>query len=155
MSDTEFTHMSEPLPARRIEIFTGAGRRRSWPASVKAEIVAESEREGETVCAVARRHGLTPQQLFAWRREARRRRVAAAEPMSAPALAFVPVVSDAGVPAATPQKTRGRPRSAPGSRVAARRIAVEIEIDGAVVRVRHGADARTVGAVLEALKLAR
>jgi transposase len=154
MSDTEFTHVSEPLPARRIEIFTGAGRRRSWPASVKAEIVAESEREGETVCAVARRHGLTPQQLFAWRREARRRRVAVAG-ASAPALTFVPVVSEAGTSPSTPQKTRGKPRSAPGSRAAARKIAVEIEVDGAVVRVRHGADARTVGAVLEALKLAR
>jgi transposase len=155
MSDTEFTHVSEPLPARRIEIFTGAGRRRSWPASVKAEIVAESEREGETVCAVARRHGLTPQQLFAWRREARRRRVAVAGAASAPVLAFVPVVSEAGTSPSTPPKTRGKPRSATASRAAPRRIAVEIEVDGAVVRVRHGADARTVGAVLEALKLAR
>jgi hypothetical protein len=66
-----------------------------------------------------------------------------------------PVVSEAGMPAAPPQKTRVKPRSATGARPAARKIAVEIEIDGAVVRVRHGADARTVGAVLEALKLAR
>src|SRR3954453_20971717 len=104
MSDTELTHMSEPFAARRIEIFTGAVRRRSWPASVKAEIVAESEREGETVCAVARRHGLTPQQLFAWRREARRRRVAVAR-ASAPALVFVPVVSEASTSPSTRQKT--------------------------------------------------
>ena len=154
MSDTELTHMSEPLPARRIEIFTGAGRRRSWPASVKAEIVAESEREGETVCAVARRHGLTPQQLFGWRREARRCRGVAAEATSASALGFVPVVSDAGHAAATSQKTRGK-RRATVSRAVAGKIAVEIELDGAVVRVRHGADARTLGAVLEALKLVR
>src|SRR5712671_1068242 len=62
--------MSEPV--RRIEVFTGAGRRRSWSGEEKAAIIAESYGAGETVCAVARRHGLTPQQLFAWRRLARR-----------------------------------------------------------------------------------
>jgi hypothetical protein len=67
----------------------------------------------------------------------------------------VPVVSDAGVPAVPSQKTRGKRRAATGSRAAARKVAVEIEVGGAVVRVRHGADARTVSAVLEALKLAR
>ena len=31
-----------PEPVRRIEVFTGAGRRRRWPAEEKAAIVAES-----------------------------------------------------------------------------------------------------------------
>jgi len=31
-----------PEPARRIEVFTGAGRRRNWSSEEKAEIVAES-----------------------------------------------------------------------------------------------------------------
>jgi transposase len=70
MSDTELTSM--PEPARRIEIFTGAGRRRVWPAAVKAEIIAEIGIDGATVSAVARRHGLTVGQLFAWRGAARR-----------------------------------------------------------------------------------
>src|SRR5437763_3373669 len=61
-----------PEPIRRMELFTGAGRRRSWSGEEKAAIIAESYGAGETVCAVARRHGLTPQQLFAWRRLARR-----------------------------------------------------------------------------------
>src|SRR5579863_5515450 len=69
MSISEHKHMPEPV--RRIEVFTGAGRRRSWSASEKAAIIAESYGAGDTVCAVARRHGLTPQQLFAWRRLAR------------------------------------------------------------------------------------
>ncbi|WP_376774813.1 transposase [Mesorhizobium silamurunense] len=34
--------------------------------------MAESYEAGETVCAVARRYGLSPQQLFTWRRAARR-----------------------------------------------------------------------------------
>ncbi|MET2832451.1 transposase [Mesorhizobium shangrilense] len=37
-------------------------------------MVAESYEAGETVCAVARRYALSPQQLFAWRRAARQRR---------------------------------------------------------------------------------
>jgi len=54
-----------------LEISTGAGRRRSWSAEQKARIVTESLAGGESVSAVARRHGLTPQQLFTWRRQAR------------------------------------------------------------------------------------
>ena len=38
-----------------------------------AEIVAESYIDGESVTAVARRHGLTPQQLFGWRQLDRRK----------------------------------------------------------------------------------
>jgi transposase len=116
--------MSEPFPAQRIEIFTGVGRRRSWPAAMKAEIVAESEREGATVCAVARRHGLTPQQLFAGRRAARRHRGAAAGPVSAPALTFVPVVSGAAAPAVPPTR-RGKRRSESSSRAAMLKVAIE------------------------------
>ena len=66
MSISEHKHM--PEPARRMELFTGAGRRRSWSPAEKAAIIAESYGAEETVCGVARRHGLTPQQLFAWRR---------------------------------------------------------------------------------------
>jgi transposase len=65
MSDTERKHMPEPGTAHRLKVFTGAGRRRTWPAEVKARIVAESYVPGTMACAVARRHGLSPQQLFA------------------------------------------------------------------------------------------
>ena len=63
---------SDEEPLRRFEVFTGSGRRREWSDERKAEIVAESYEPGVTVCAVARRHGLTPQQLFTWRRLARK-----------------------------------------------------------------------------------
>jgi transposase-like protein len=39
---------------RRLEVFTGAGRRRSWTYEQKAQIVVESHAEGATVCEVAR-----------------------------------------------------------------------------------------------------
>jgi len=57
---------------RRFEVFTGAGRRRDWPPEVRASIIAESYSGQDTVCAVARRHGLSPSQLFTWRRELRK-----------------------------------------------------------------------------------
>ena len=84
MSDTVVTPM--PEPARRLEILTEAGDRRSWSAEQKASIVAESVAGGETVSAVARRHGLAASQLYAWRRQACAGS-AAAQPMS-----FAPVV---------------------------------------------------------------
>ena len=51
MSDTVRMHMSEAseMPARRIEVFTGAGRRRNWSAEEKAAIVAESFSGQDTV----------------------------------------------------------------------------------------------------------
>jgi transposase len=58
---------------RRIELITGTGRRRRWSEDDKARIVVESLRSGVNVSEVARRHGLSPQQLFGWRREARAR----------------------------------------------------------------------------------
>src|SRR5881275_999766 len=121
MSISEHKHMPEPV--RRMELFTGAGRRRSWSAAEKAAIVAESYGAGETVCAVARRHGLTPQQLFTWRRLSR------VEPSEAPAL-FVPAVVETMHPELTAVVTpprRARRRS-PAS-------GIELEIGGVAVRV--------------------
>jgi transposase len=70
--------MGKSEPVRRLEILTGAGRRRSWSAESLA---------GGSVSAVARRHGLTPQQLFAWRRQMRGSGV-----MGHGAVSFAPVV---------------------------------------------------------------
>lgn len=135
MSISEHKHMPEPM--RRIEVFTGAGRRRSWSAGEKAAIIAESYAEGETTCAVARRHGLTPQQLFTWRRLARGTRT-----VETPA--FVPAVVEVPAPAATKRPRRRRSSAA---------ASIELEIDGVVVRVGPGAEASTVAAVIRALKV--
>jgi len=70
MSDTGVVDMSKAEPTRRLEIFTVAGRRRSWTAEQKAQIVAESYGVGVTLSAVARRHALTVPQLCSWRRKA-------------------------------------------------------------------------------------
>src|SRR3977135_4180297 len=89
MSDTELLDKSKAEPLRRLEVFTGAGRRRSWTGEQKAQIVAESHAEGATVCEVARRHALTPQQLFAWRRKAA---LADGHNACGGSIAFAPVV---------------------------------------------------------------
>ena len=60
--------LSEPV-AWRVEVFTGAGRRRRWSAEAKAQIVAESY--ATSVGEVADRYGLAKTQLFTWRRDAR------------------------------------------------------------------------------------
>ena len=52
-------------PARRLEVFTGAGRRRTWSDEDKARVVAEIETSGDSVSGVMRRHGLLPQQFLA------------------------------------------------------------------------------------------
>jgi transposase len=138
MSISEHKHMPEPV--RRIGVFTGAGRRRSWSGEEKAAIVAESYGAGETVCAVARRHGLTPQQLFAWRRLARR------SGSVLPAM-FVPAVLETiepESPAVAPPPRRVRRRS--------KADGIELEIAGVEVRVGADAKPRAIEAVIRALK---
>jgi transposase len=135
-------------PARRLEVFTGAGRRRKWSNEDKARIVAEIEASGDSVCAVARRHGLSPQQLFGWRRQLRG---AAVRPPDAGGLEFVPAVLDVGVPAlALGEEAKAlRRKSRPDAGM------IEIEVDGVTIRVSRGADANMVAAVVRALKVRR
>jgi transposase len=137
--DTEHSAITEPV--RRLEVFTGAGRRRrTWRDQDKARIVAEIATSGDSVCAVARRHGLSPQQLFGWRRQLRESEAGGSE---ADGLQFVPVVVDAGS-ALVPQRRMPRGKASAGT--------IEIEIDDVTVRIGRGADAKTLMAVLRALK---
>jgi transposase len=138
--DTEDNAITKP--ARRLEVFTGAGRRRTWSAEDKARIVAEIATSGDSVCAVARRHGLSPQQLFGWRRQLRESEASGSD---ADGLEFVPAIVDVGS-SAVPQRRlrRGEVEASAG--------AIEIEIDSVTVRVGRGADATTLMTVLRALK---
>jgi len=132
--------LTEPV-ARRIEVFTGAGRRRKWGAEDKARIVAESY--VLSVGDVADRYGLAKTQLFTWRREARKA-LPAPEPMFAPV-----VMAPASAPSEKAAVKRVRRRSRRGDG------AIELEIDGVTMRVERGADAKTVAAVIRALKVER
>jgi transposase len=50
-----------------VEIFRGQARRR-WSEEGKRRLVAETFGPGATVHGIARRHGVSPSQLFAWRK---------------------------------------------------------------------------------------
>ncbi len=141
MSISELMH--RPERARRVEVFTDVGRRRTWPADEKAAIVAESYAPGRTVCGVARRHGLTPAQLFAWRRLARRSRLP-----KAPAL-FVPAVVEPSPGPPPPPASQPQRAHQPGPV-----MGIEVEMDGIVVRIGSGASPQAIAAVIRALRAA-
>lgn len=54
---------------RRLEVLTDPERRRSYKEADKMRLVAETLKPGVCVAALARRHGLHPQQLSTWRRQ--------------------------------------------------------------------------------------
>jgi transposase len=139
----------DPKQVRRIEVLTGAGRRRRWSDAEKASIVAESFAPGAVVAEVARRHDTRAQQVHGWRRDAREGRlVLPAEQRPNELVSFAPVI------VAPPEqysaaKCAARPPRA--SKPAAPLI--EIEAKGVVVRVRDGADVLLVEAMLRVLRV--
>ena len=122
----------------RIDIRTGVGRRRRWSDEVKGQVVAESYEPGAVVSEVARRHDISPQHLFGWRKAARAGRLVL--PASAPPM-FVPVVTATGDLGAAGSVTR-----CAGS--------IVIEIAGAAVRAAPGVDLGWLRDVLRAVKAA-
>jgi transposase len=134
-------HMVEASrPRGRVDVQVGAGRRRRWSDEAKGRIVAESYAPGAVVSEVARRHDISAQHLFAWRKAAR------GGLLSLPAdeaPRFVPVVTEvrhdevmmAGA------SVQGCP-------------AITIEIGGAVVRAAAGVDPAWLRDVLRAVKAA-
>jgi transposase len=137
-------HTLKPEPMRRLEVITGTGRRRRFSDDYKAGIVEETLVPGAVVSDVARRHGLTPQQLFGWRRQARQ--PASGTDTETPQ--FVPAVVAAPLPERAVRGGR-RKRTRQVDRTAG---SIEVEIEGVTVRIGRGAEAKTVAAVLRVLK---
>jgi transposase len=156
---------------RRIEPITGIGRRPRWSREDKARIVVESLQGGVSVSEVARRHGLSPQQLFAWRHAARallqeggsvaagngsaanpapRRRRGKGRPKLTPEIrddvpTFAPVVISASARSSPPGSSH-LPPIVSGT--------IEIAIGDAVVRVIGQVEAEALVAVLHAVRRA-
>jgi transposase len=123
---------------RRIKLLTGPERRRRWSAEDKARIVQESLVSGARVSDVARRWQLSPQQVFAWRREARD--AMTEKPAGSLAPAFVPIVAE-------------DPPAAAATRAASAAPVIEVKLAGAVVRVGGGEDdGARLTAVLRAVR---
>jgi transposase len=126
---------------RRVEVITGAFRRRYWSATEKARIVAESAQPSANVSQVARRNGVSRGLLSIWRRQARQ--------ASSEGGAFVQLqVAEGGVEPETSRATT-RPSSSAGNDAR-----IEISIGGAQVRVPDGVDSRTLEQVIAALRAA-
>lgn len=122
----------------RLEVMAGPTGRRSWPEAVKARIVAESFAPGARVVDVARRHGVAPQQVTAWRRDARKGRLVLPVEDAAPFAALVVEEPPAAAPALL---------SPPSM--------IEIEAGGVVVRLSSDAPAARVAEIAAALRASR
>ena len=151
MSRHRFDHSvdrSDDTKEERIEVITSVERRRKWSVQEKAAIVAESLAEGAVVSEVARRHGLSPQQVFGWRARLRDA-VKGVAPSSDARPAFVPaIVEDEPPSPAAPALPAVMAMGASGVAPAP----IEISLGGVIVRVRGEADPRTLTTVLKALR---
>ncbi len=126
-----------PEPLRRVELLTGmAGRRRAWSLEQKLAIVSEAQ-GCDNLSELARRHDIRTSQLYTWRRELRYALEAAGTRNAIIEPHFVPVVA---------HREEGPRRPA---------MAIEVEVDGAVVRISRTAEARQITAVVQALRQTR
>ena len=113
----------------------------------KARVVAESLVPGARPSEVARRWQICSQQVFAWRREARAGLLPAQGGVVPPGPDFVPIHAEPtllpAAPAPAPVSSLSAPTAPP---------AIEVEVAGAVVRVRPGMDAALLTSVLRAVR---
>jgi transposase len=133
--------------ARRYSVVTETRRR--WSEAEKQAVVAEAERPGVNISAVARRHGIKPSLLFRWRRLARD-----GEDHRSPS-AFIPVTLALPVPEAL-EAVAGAdtpPPASPPTAASPEPDAQRIEIalgNGRVVRVGAGIDVDSLRRILDA-----
>ena len=132
--NSSFTASTMAGDFRRVEVITGTARRRTWSSREKARLVTESLEPGASVSQIARRNGVSPGQLFTWRRDAK---ASASAGVAASTAAFVPVsISEPASPS---------PRQS---------SSIEIEVHGARIHIRSGVDEAALRTVLSAVRSA-
>jgi transposase len=114
---------------------TGGGERRRWSEALKAKLVAESLRPGVVVTELARRYGARASQIHLWRKDAREGRLVL------PATFAEVVIAPPPLPAPS---RRAQPKAGAAP--------IEIDAQKIAIRVRDGADATVVAAIIRALK---
>jgi transposase len=135
----------KPHRPRRVEVLSGVERRRNWPDESKIGIVAEALEPGIVVSDVARRHDVSPSQLFGWLKQFRNEAQALIDAKRAPEWpVFAPAVLDTTSVAMLPPPTQP-PSVEPA--------VIEVSVGEATVRIRGAVDARTLAAVLKALRV--
>jgi|SRR5216683_615751 transposase len=130
-----------------MEIITGVERRRRWRVEEKLRIVAECERPGACLAAVARQHDVSSGLLWNWRRQARRGllRVDLAPIFLPVQLTGEPVSRDLAQRSALPSISPVTPASADAQ--------IEIMLaDGTMVRAGQNVSLATLRRVLAALR---
>ena len=124
------THSAQ---VQRMEV-VDSGRRRRWSEDEKLRIVSESLGGPRLVSTTARRYGISPSLLFAWRRSFR----------------AVPVGKSAAEPAFVPAVVVSEPSSA-AARASSGRIEI-ILANGRRLRVDAGIEVATLARVVAALE---
>ena len=134
------SHTPMPKVSRLEVIATGARRR--WTEEEKRRIVAESFDGSRRVSATARRYGLSPSQLFTWRRQ-----IASASPAAEIAATFLPAFI-ASEPVEVVSGSSGDPKPAP---TAAGRMEIALA-NGRRVIVGPDFDAPVLARLLDVLE---
>lgn len=125
-------------PRQRIEVITGAERRRRWSWEQKQAIVAESVAPRASPTVIARKYGLNTGQLYTWRRQRLRR---------------VPAVASTGFARVDVVEEPVRPTVPTTTTHAAQSGLIEVILPGgASVRVDGCVDERALRRVLAALR---
>ena len=135
--------------SRRYSVVAEARRR--WSEAEKQAIVAEAERPGVNISAVARRHGLKPSLLFRWLRLARDGEGAQSPPAFVPVTLALPAAETAAQDIAAEAETAPVPPPAAASETPdAHRIEIALG-NGRVVRVGAGVDVDSLRRILDAV----
>jgi transposase len=125
-------------PRQRIEVITGAERRRRWSWEQKQAIVSESVAPRASPTVIARKYGLNTGQLYTWRRQMLRR---------------VPAVVPAGFARVEVVEEPVRPTAPTTPADTAQSGLIEVILPGvASVRVDKCVDERALRRVLAALR---
>jgi transposase len=133
----------------RVEILTGVERRRGWSDEQKRAILLDVATSGLGVSAVARRHDILPQQIYAWRRAFH---IPAKGERDAPS--FLPVTIMSAAPEAPVQPERPAEREKTGGSARARMsLSGRIEIrckGGRVLKFDSSLDPAALRALIRA-----
>ena len=135
------------------ELLGRVERRRRFSIEQKLAILTEATRPGANLSAVARRHGLSPAQVYKWRRLAELGVIGVPGASELPSFVAVEIAKDvpplpAPVAEANPAAVNGAPRRRRGKRAGL----IEIELAGGRrVRVDRDVDAAALERVLDVL----